>query len=246
MSALLQRLVRVQRPPLSFAMRRFSSSAETGWAVAHLAKRFVQGIAIGYVLYENIGGFIVCSGPSMEPTLPRERNLLFIDRFSSPLTFATGDVVLAESVVEPTKIVCKRIVGLPGDHVSWQDVDDYVGTVIETKTAWVPRGHVWLQGDNPRESRDSRDYGAVPIAALRGRVVGMVLPLPDAHWITATTAPAQRNLQAALATHIPRSSTAFNDVYRRFEEELRSSSRYQEKEGQGEEGGRGEGLGDGD
>lgn len=38
----------------------------------------------------------------------------------------------------------------------------------------VPRGHVWLQGDNLACSIDSRDYGPVPEATLKGRVLARV------------------------------------------------------------------------
>lgn len=38
----------------------------------------------------------------------------------------------------------------------------------------VPPGHVWLQGDNLVLSRDSREYGPVPLALMKGRVVAQV------------------------------------------------------------------------
>jgi inner membrane protease subunit 1 len=41
---------------------------------------------------------------------------------------------------------------------------------------------VWLQGDNGPMSRDSREYGPVPLALVRGRVVCQVLP--TFKWVT--------------------------------------------------------------
>jgi len=48
---------------------------------------------------------------------------------------------------------------------------------LDTSTRkWVkvPKGHVWLQGDNLANSIDSRNYGAVPEATLKGRVLARV------------------------------------------------------------------------
>ena len=47
--------------------------------------------------------------------------------------------------------------------------------------AQVPKGHVWLQGDNFINSTDSRHYGPVPYALIRGRAflkVHHTLPMP--------------------------------------------------------------------
>ena len=41
----------------------------------------------------------------------------------------------------------------------------------------VPPHHVWLEGDNPMHSTDSRHYGPIPESALRGRVVRRLWPL---------------------------------------------------------------------
>jgi len=33
----------------------------------------------------------------------------------------------------------------------------------------VPKGHVWVQGDNIYDSRDSRQFGPVPYGLIQGR-----------------------------------------------------------------------------
>lgn len=68
------------------------------------------------------------------------------------------------------------------DDLSW-----YEALARSTKTRdWErcvdrvpnPSGWLWLEGDNPDESLDSRTCGAVPIECLRGRVVGVAWPEP--------------------------------------------------------------------
>jgi hypothetical protein len=41
-----------------------------------------------------------------------------------------------------------------------------------------PDGSVWLEGDNPFGSTDSRQFGPVPARAVRGRVVLRLWPRP--------------------------------------------------------------------
>lgn len=43
----------------------------------------------------------------------------------------------------------------------------------------IPKGHVWLLGDNPEESIDSRHYGPVPIGLIQGKAICKILPLSN-------------------------------------------------------------------
>ena len=47
----------------------------------------------------------------------------------------------------------------------------------------VPEGHCWLAGDNLPDSRDSRDYGPLPLALIKGKVIARVLPFRQRKWI---------------------------------------------------------------
>ncbi|KAJ3594047.1 hypothetical protein NHX12_006379 [Muraenolepis orangiensis] len=48
---------------------------------------------------------------------------------------------------------------------------EYLGELVV-----VPLGHVWLEGDNLKNSSDSRAYGPVPYALIRGRVCMKLWP----------------------------------------------------------------------
>lgn len=90
----------------------------------------------------------------------------------SPLT--VGDVVVTQHPSRPGT-VCKRVAGLPGDLIMTQAGSGRMVT--------VPDGHVWLEGDNPDNSSDSRSYGALPIALVQGRVVARIWPLRGHAWM---------------------------------------------------------------
>lgn len=57
-----------------------------------------------------------------------------------------GDVVVCRHPFQPSLVVIKRITELQSD------------------------GGMFLRGDNPDESTDSRSYGLVPVQHYRGRV----------------------------------------------------------------------------
>jgi len=47
----------------------------------------------------------------------------------------------------------------------------------------VPKGHVWIQGDNVYASRDSRHFGPVPYGLIRGKVFFRVTAVPNIYFI---------------------------------------------------------------
>ena len=105
----------------------------------------------------------------MLPTMAGDREEAVIEnRLSfrlSPGCLRRGDLVTFESPLEPGRLVCKRLLGLPGDIVC---VDPTGLKVPSSEHVIVPKGHIWLMGDNAESSRDSRDYGPVPLSLVRG------------------------------------------------------------------------------
>lgn len=113
-----------------------------------------------------------------------------------------GDVVVATSPMHPGQTVCKRVLGVEGDLVEieprrggqrkWIDAggNGYMVDIPDAQAEmdnvllprrsgegqWVkvPKGHVWLVGDNLSNSTDSRKYGPVPIAMVKGKVLARV------------------------------------------------------------------------
>ena len=108
-----------------------------------------------------------CLGPSMLPTFNMSGDVVLLEHLSTSLLYIKpGDVVVARSPTNPRLIVCKRVLGLEGDRVKVVPT----APLDVARTIKVPRGHVWLQGDNLHNSTDSRHYGPVPYAMLRGKV----------------------------------------------------------------------------
>jgi len=91
------------------------------------------------------------------------------EKFESGI--AVGDVIVLEAL-DREGTVCKRVIGLPGDIVLLMSM--YEGN--RSHMVVVPDGHVWIEGDNSLLSRDSRMYGPVPAALIRGKVLMRIWP----------------------------------------------------------------------
>ncbi|KAI5785029.1 mitochondrial inner membrane peptidase complex catalytic subunit 2 [Peziza echinospora] len=111
-------------------------------------------------------------GRSMQPTLsplsPISRDCVFVRKLSGAgkKEVGRGEVVLLRSPVDAEQVVVKRVVGVEGDVVRGR-----------RELVVVPRGHVWVEGDEGFHSRDSNEYGPVPRGLLTARVTHIVWPL---------------------------------------------------------------------
>lgn len=105
----------------------------------------------------------------MEPTIYSD-DILLTEHISPIKGLITrGDIVIAKCPTNPNQQICKRVIGLPGDRVRTG--------IAQSKV--VPIGHVWLEGDNLKNSSDSRTYGPVPQGLIRSKAVLRIWPLKE-------------------------------------------------------------------
>lgn len=145
--------------------------------------------------YAVVFNLSVVRGSSMEPAI-RDGDRILVEPWSYLLgDIRRGDVVVLRYPLDPRVDYIKRVIGLPGDRVTlidghvWvngdlldepyvEDVDhgSYLSAVVEP-------GHYFVLGDNRPRSSDSREFGLVPAANVRGRVDVRLWPPARAGWI---------------------------------------------------------------
>jgi len=118
------------------------------------------------------------SGPSMLPTFSGDPSEIVVEEMLThtlfPKTFLNrGDLITLESPIARDLLVCKRLIGMPGDIVCVDPTGQYADP---SEHIIVPKGHIWVCGDNLTASRDSRVYGPVPMALVKGRIVARIWP----------------------------------------------------------------------
>lgn len=107
-------------------------------------------------------------GPSMLPTISWDKEAVLISNFfhRRGRNISVGDVISFEHPVRPGYKSIKRVIGMPGDFVCRDTPGKGKGWLVQ-----VPEGSCWVTGDNLGASRDSRMFGPIPLALVRGKVV---------------------------------------------------------------------------
>lgn len=129
-------------------------------------------------------------GDSMEPSLLEQDRVLRTKAYATPHRGEVVIVDIAEGSSEED--IVKRVVAVAGDTVEIVDdvaivngkAEDVSKLLIDAghgerrEPSVVPKGHVYVLGDNRPVSLDSRFVGPLPLENVRGRAVFVFLP-PD-------------------------------------------------------------------
>ena len=138
-------------------------------------------LVFGFVRPFVVEAFYIPS-ESMVPTLEVGDRVLvnkFIYRFTEP---ERGDIVVFKSVEGGGEDLIKRVVGVQGDEISVRggkllvngerQREPYVNRRFPDRSfsapTTVPKGHIFVMGDNRANSRDSRFFGPVPKRKIEG------------------------------------------------------------------------------
>lgn len=162
-----------------------------------LIKDIVIALAIVIVITAVVKPTIV-KEHSMEPTL-YENNYLLINKMAYKIgDEKQGDIIVFRSSLEDeegnSKLLIKRIIGLPGDKITVKDgnvfingiqlYEDYLNDGITTGEVidyTVPENHYFVMGDNRLVSIDSRDpsVGCVHEDAILGKAFVRLYPFSE-------------------------------------------------------------------
>ncbi|MBL8129439.1 MAG: signal peptidase I [Chloroflexia bacterium] len=181
-----------------------NSQNQTFRAVREIVETLLLAALIFFLVRLVVLNFRV-DGQSMTPNLDNEQMLLvnrnayqFVDwqgntfyPFDPP---ERGDIVVFNPPTESDKPYIKRIIGLPGDEVTFSNGQVFVNghmleeDYIEDRTRCqrndycdviVPEGEIFVLGDHRSNSSDSRVFGPVPIENVIGKAWLSYWPIDD-------------------------------------------------------------------
>ncbi len=166
---------------------------------AKAIKELVQIAIVTTLIYLGVHSTIsprIVDGQSMEPTL-HNNEWVMLDKVSYMLhSPQRGDIIVFKFPKDPSQDYIKRVIGIAGDHVVVSGGHVYVNgrQLSETYIAnppdyaqsqcsfcdvRVPKGYLYVLGDNRDNSSDSHVWGFVPISNVEGRAMFAYWPVPD-------------------------------------------------------------------
>ena len=153
----------------------------------------LETLILAVVLYFGINAVSVrvrVDGFSMNPTL-QDGEYILVNRLAYKIgNPVRGDIIVFSFPMDPKQDLIKRVIGLPGESISVQDgkvmingvplEEPYIAAPPIYNGTWeVPKGQLFVLGDNRNESKDSHEWGLLPIENVVGRAVLIYWPPPE-------------------------------------------------------------------
>lgn len=157
-------------------------------------KRFaldiLETLVLAVVLYFGINAVsarVRVDGFSMRPTL-QDGEYILVNKLAYKLGQPQrGDIVVFVFPVNPEEDLIKRVIGLPGDTISVQGGvlsingvamnEPYINAPPAYEGTWtVSPDELFVLGDNRNDSRDSHQWGLLPVGNVIGRAVLIYWP----------------------------------------------------------------------
>lgn len=160
-------------------------------------KRFIldilETVILAVILYFGINAIsarVRVDGLSMNPTLQHGEYVLV-----SRLTYRTGepergDIIVFSFPVDQKQDLIKRVIGLPGETVNIRNgevlingmklEEPYIAQSPVYNGTWtVGAGELFVLGDNRNDSKDSHQWGLLPIENIIGKALLIYWPPPE-------------------------------------------------------------------
>lgn len=157
-------------------------------------KRFIldilETIILAVVLYIGINAIsarVRVDGFSMNPTLQNGEYVL-VSRLSYKLDIPQrGDIIVFSFPVDQNQDLIKRVIGLPGETVSVRQnnvlingiplEEPYIAQAPLYSGEWtVSEGQLFVLGDNRNDSKDSHQWGLLPMENVIGKALAIYWP----------------------------------------------------------------------
>ena len=160
-------------------------------------KRFaldiIETVVLAVVLYFGINAIsarVRVDGFSMVPTLQDGEYILVSKLSYKTGEPARGDIIVFGLPTDQKQELIKRVIGLPGETVSITDGTIRINGNILTETyiaqeplyngEWkVSEGQLFVLGDNRNNSKDSHQWGLLPMENIIGKAIIIYWPPPD-------------------------------------------------------------------
>ena len=152
----------------------------------------VETLVLAIVLFLGINAIsarVRVDGTSMLPTLENGEFVLVNKMSYRFADVDRGDIIVFHFPVNLEEELVKRVIGLPGDHVSVRAGtvyvngqllnEPYIAAAPSYSGEWdVLEGQLFVLGDNRNNSNDSKDWGLLPFDKVVGKAVLIYWPPP--------------------------------------------------------------------